>query len=246
MNNNQIELQAEKREPATKGTLRTMRLGGRVPAVTYGDSEAPIALSVDERALQAVLRSERGRNALISLKIGDGAHAVLLKEIQRHPITRALWHVDFQRVSLKRQIETLVPIHVKGEAPGVKLSGGVLEHIIREARVRCLPTEIPAAIDVDVSALQIGQSIKARELQMPSGVDLLIDAELVVVNVVAPTILEETPAPGAAAAGAAATAEPEVIKKGKVEEGAEGAAAAPGEKKAAAPAKAEAKKPEGK
>lgn len=235
----EIVLQAEKREVKSKGFVKALRDTGKVPAVAYGDNEQPVTLVLDEKSLQTVLHSERGRNALITLKIGSDSHAVLLKEIQRHPITRAIRHVDLQRVSLKKKVEALVPVHVKGEAPGVKLSGGILEHVLREIRVRCLPTEIPASIDADVSALQIGNGIKAKDLPVPAGIELLIDKEAIVVNVVAPTILEETPAAGAAAA--TPSAEPEVIKKGKVEEGAEGAAPAAGDKKAAAPAAAEKK-----
>lgn len=246
----EIVLEAQKRVKATKGTVAEMRRTGRVPGVVYGDNEAAMTLSVDEKALQASLKTERGRNALITLKLDGSSHAVLVKEIQRHVITRAIHHVDFHRVSLKKKVETDVPVHVHGEAPGVKLGGGVLESVIRSIRVKCLPTEIPAALDVDVSSLQVGTGIKAKDLKVPAGVELLVDAEAVVVHVVAPTILEE---PTAAAAAAPGAAEPEVIKKGKTEEGEEGAAT--GDKKAAAPAaaakpadakKPEAKKPEGK
>jgi large subunit ribosomal protein L25 len=216
----------------------------------------PLAVALDEKAILAILHSKGGRNALISLKMGGGSHPVLIKEIQRHPITRALWHVDFHRISLKEKIETRVPVHVKGEAPGVKVGGGVLEHLVREVRVRCLPTEIPAFVEADISNLQLNQGIRAKELQLPKGVEVLIDAESVIVHVLTIKVVEETPVAEAAAAGTA-EAEPEVIKKGKVEEGEEGAApaagakpAAAGDKKAAAApaagAKPEAKKPEGK
>ena len=249
-----ITLQAEKRTPDTKGAIKTMRRQGRVPAVAYGAHESPLAVSVDEKSLQSVLHSERGRNALMTLKVADETYPVLIKEIQRDAITRAILHVDFHRISLKQKIEASVPVHVKGEAPGVKLSGGVLEHIIRDIRVRCLPADIPPSLDVDVSTLQIGQSIRVKELAAPAAVEVLLDPESMIVNVVAPTVLEE---PTVAAAAETPSTEPEVIKKGKVEEGEEGAAApAPGakpaagaEKKAAAPeaaSKPEAKKPEGK
>jgi large subunit ribosomal protein L25 len=251
----ELILEAQKREPSTKGTIRSMRKQGRVPGIVYGDKGTPTALSVDEKTLQQVIHSERGRNALITLKLDTDSHPVLVKEIQRNAITRAILHIDFHRVSLKQKVEASVPIHVKGEAPGVKLGGGVLEHVSREALVRCLPTEIPASIDVDVSNLQIGQAVKAKELPIPAGIELLLDPEAIIINIVAPTILEE---PAAGAVPEATTAEPEVIKKGKVEEGEEGATAAPGAKPGAAPAagakpaagapgaKPDAKKPEGK
>src|SRR5439155_24929407 len=150
----EITLAAEPRSLTTEGAVKTMRRSGRIPGVAYGDEEAPVTLTIDEKSVQTILRSAGGRNALINLKIGADSHPVLIKEIQRHPITRALWHVDFQRISLRKKIETRVPVHVKGEAPGVKFDGGVLEHLVRDIRVRCLPTEIPASIDVDISNLQ--------------------------------------------------------------------------------------------
>jgi large subunit ribosomal protein L25 len=244
----EIVLEAEKREITTRGAMVAVRKQGRVPGVAYGDNETTITLSVDAKALDAAIHTERGRNALINLKIGGNSHAVIVKEIQRHPISRVFRHVDFYRVSLKKKIETNVPIHAKGEAPGVKLGGGILEFVTREIRVKCLPTEIPAAIDVDISALQLNQGIKGKDLALPAGVELLNDPEGVILHVVLVHVVEETPAAGAAAVpGAEAAAEPEVIKKGKVEEGEEGAAPAAGDKKAApAAAKPEAKKPEGK
>ncbi len=244
----EIVLEAQARELSTKGAINIMRQSGRVPGVAYGDKDKPLALSVDAKSVQAILKSEGGRNALINLKIGTSSHAVLIKEIQRHPLTRAVQHLDFHRISLKDKIETKVPLHSKGEAPGVKVGGGVLEFVSRDVRIRCLPTEIPASLDVDISSLQIGQAIRAKDLVLPKGVELLIDAESVIIHVVTVKVEEVAATPEAGAA--AATAEPEVIKKGKVEEGAEGAAPAAGDKKAgtaaAAPAKAEAKKPEGK
>lgn len=244
----EIVLEAESRTQATKGAINIMRQSGRVPGIAYGDKGAPVTLSVDAKSVQAILHSEGGRNALISLKIGGTSHPVLIKEIQRHPITRALQHVDFHRISLKQKIEAKVPLHTKGEAPGVKVGGGVLEYVSRELRVRCLPTEIPASLDLDISNLQVGQSIRAKDVVLPKGVELVMDGESVIVHVVTVHVEEAPATPEAAAAAAAATtAEPEVIKKGKVEEGAEGAAAPAGDKKAAAaPAKPEAKKPEGK
>jgi len=249
----EITLEAEARPLTTKGDVKSLRQKGRVPGVAYGDNGKPVTLTVDEKAVQGILHSEGGRNALITLKLGSDAHPVLIKEIQRHPITRALRHLDFVRISLKKKIETRVPLHVKGEAPGVKVGGGVLEHLIRDLRVRCLPTEIPTSIDVDISNLQLNQGLRAKELVLPKGVEILMDAESVIVHVLTVKVVEETPVAGAVP-GAATTAEPEVIKKGKVEEGEEGAApaagakaAAGGDKKAAAPAaKAEGKKPEGK
>ena len=165
---NEIVLEAEQRPLSSKGSIKTMRTKGRIPGVAYGDKESPVTLSIDEKSLQTILHSQGGRNALISLKLAGATHPVLIKESQRHPITRALWHVDFHRISLKKKIEAAVPLHVKGEAPGVKLGGGILEHVLRDILVRCLPTDIPASFDADISNLQINQGIKAKDLHLPA------------------------------------------------------------------------------
>jgi large subunit ribosomal protein L25 len=127
----ELVLQAEKRELTTKGAIKTLRQKGRVHGVVYGDKEASLPLSVDGKSLHQIIHSEQGRNALINLQVAGTSHPVLVKEIQRHAISRAIVHVDFHRVSLKQKVETSVPVHVKGEAPGVKLGGGVLEHLVR-------------------------------------------------------------------------------------------------------------------
>src|ERR1017187_10385765 len=174
---NEITLEAEARPLSSKGSLKTMRVKGRIPGVAYGDDGKSVTLSIDEKSILEILKSKGGRNALITLKIGGAPHPVLIKEIQRHPITRALWHVDFHRISLKKKIETRVPLHVIGEAPGVKVGGGVLEFLVREIRVRCLPTEIPASVDVDISGLQLNQGLRAKDLVLPAGVEILMEAE---------------------------------------------------------------------
>ncbi|HRY29474.1 MAG TPA: 50S ribosomal protein L25 [Elusimicrobiota bacterium] len=242
-----VELEAKLREITTRNALRLLRDSGEVPAVVYGGKKGPHPASVNAKKMTEILKSQ-GTNVVFSLKLGKDSETVLLKDLQRDPISRKIVHVDFQRISLTEKIEVNVPIHVKGEAPGVKLSGGILEHIQREVRVRCLPTAIPSAVEVDVSGLQINQGLKMKDVKFPEGLEVLSDPELIVVNIVAPTeFKEETPA--AAAAAVPGATEPEVIAKGKKpEEGAEGAApAAPGKEGAAkAPAAPAAKSPAGK
>ncbi|MGQ0645321.1 MAG: 50S ribosomal protein L25 [Elusimicrobiota bacterium] len=234
-----IELTAKKREIGTNGALRALRESGEVPAVVYGGQKPPVSVSVTAKELKI----HGGASALINLKVGSEAETVLLKDVQRDPISRKFIHLDFQRISLTEKIEVSASLRFTGEAPGVKLGGGILEHILREVRVRCLPTAIPEAIEVDVSGLQLNQGLRVKDLRPPEGVEVLNDKELLVANVVAPTILEETPAPGAVPAAA----EPEVIAKGKKpEEGAEGAAPAKGADAKAAGGKAEAKPAGGK
>lgn len=227
-----VELKGKKRDLSTKGALRRLRTEGEVPAVVYGGQKSPSVLAVSNKELQALLKTH-GANVLVNLKLDSQAETVLVKEVQRDILTRSFIHIDFQRISMTEKIEVSVPVHVKGEAPGVKLSGGILEHILRELRVRCLPADIPAALEADVSALQLNQGLRVKDIPLPKGLEVITEAEQLVVNIVAPTVLEETPAPGAAAA--AGPAEPEVIAKGKKPEEGEESAAAPA--KGAAPAK---------
>lgn len=220
-----IQLESKKREVASHGRLNLLRRSGELPCVVYGGSKSTEAISVNGKLMFQILK-EHGTNVIVNLMVNGKPDTALVKDVQRDPISHKIVHVDFQRISMKEKIEVSVPIHVKGEAPGVKLSGGILEHILRELRIRCLPMDIPTALDVDVSSLQITQSIKVKDMQLPSGLEVLTDKEQIVVNIVSPTVLEETtPAAAAAVPGAA---EPEVIAKGKKpEEGEAAAAAAP-------------------
>lgn len=236
-----IEMNAKKRTVSTRSVLNSLRKVGEVPAVVYGGRKEPWPMSVNGKEFLQIVRAH-GINVVMNLKVGNETETVLVKEIQRDPLGHHILHIDFQRISLTEKIEVGVPVRVKGEAPGVKLSGGILEHILREVRVKCLPMAIPQALDIDVSSLQINQSLKVKDVARPEGMEILTEADQIVVNIVAPSELEEvTPA----AAVPTGPAEPEVIAKGKKpEEGEEGAAAAPAAAKdAKAPPAKEAKPP---
>lgn len=214
-----------------KRNLSQLREEGFVPGVLYGHGDS-VPIAIDSRVFAKALHTKAGANTLFTVKLGDKSSLSIVKEIQRHVLTHNVIHVDFQRINLKEKLEISVPVHVIGEAPGVKNSGGILEHIQREIRVRCLPDDIPASLDIDVSKLEIGHGVKLKDIAPPAGVEFLTAAEQILVNVVAPkveAVAAPTPAEGAVAAGA----EPEVIAKGKKEE--EGAAA-PGAAPAAAAA----------
>lgn len=240
----QLTLVAEPRALGTKGARNDMRRAGRVPAVIYGHGVEPVNVAVEGKSFDRVMHTAAGGAALVKLELAGGPpRTVIVKAIQRDVISRKPIHVDFQQISLTEKLEVPVPIVVVGESEGVKTKGGVLEIIVREVRVRCLPTAIPASFRIDVTALQIGQGVLVKDLDIPAGVEVLTAASQVVLNVTAPTILEE--APVVATIGAApATAEPEVIKKGKKDEeeeaaagGAKAEAGKPGDKKpVAAPA----------
>ena len=216
-----ISLSGIRRESLGKGGARKARREGRIPGVLYGHGEAPIPVSVGARDLQIALRHHRGSNPIVNLAVGGSEYTALIRDAQYDPVTHDVLHLDFQHISLTETIEVRVPVRLTGLAVGVKDSGGILETILRDLEVRCLPTAIPTSIEVDVSALAIGDSVHVRDLRIPD-VTILTDADATVATVVPPTVMEEKPAE--VVVGEPAAAEPEVIAKGKKEEeaGAEG------------------------
>ncbi|MFA7675002.1 MAG: 50S ribosomal protein L25 [Endomicrobiia bacterium] len=211
----QVALEAEIREVSQN--LNVIRNAGKIPAVFYGKNETPIAVTVDTKKFMTIVGKE-GANVIIELKFKDFSKTAIIKELQRHVLTQAPNHVDFQAISLKEKIDILVPVHIDGIADGVKNSGGTLEHILREIKVRCLPTDIPSKISVDVSALKIGEALTVSQLPKIDGVEYENDPTNIVVNIIALSVEEEKPVDVTAVPQA-----PEVIAKGKKEEeGAEG------------------------
>jgi large subunit ribosomal protein L25 len=233
----EIVFQVEPREITNKHSLKALRAQNKIAGVFYGKEEKPIPVSFGEKDFEKLLETSGGSNILVRLKIKDAVKTAILKEVQRDIISHKPIHVDFQAVSLKEKIQVKVPLHIIGTSPGVKLSGGVLEHILREIVVNCLPTEIPNSIEVDVSVLEINQSIAVKDLKISKDIEILSDPNAIIVNIVQPTILEEAPAPAAEGVVAEAVAEPEVISKGKKPEEGEEAAPEKGktEKKAEKP-----------
>ena len=217
----EIVVSAKTRDDRGKNAARRLRREGFVPGIVYGGKGENIAVAVDPKALQKVLRSEAGRNSILKLDIAEaGATNAILKSWQVDPIKERFLHADFFRIAMDVAIRVTVPIHVTGEARGVKVDAGILELIMREIEVECLPGDIPERIDVDVSDLGINGALRVSDVTAPPKVKILEDAEQVVVHVV--SVKEEVVAtPGAAPAegeAVAAPAEPEVLKKGKKEE----------------------------
>ncbi|MFN0117155.1 MAG: 50S ribosomal protein L25 [Elusimicrobiota bacterium] len=231
-----IEIEVKPRdlgEKETKRNVNQLRREGWIPGILYGHGE-PVSIAVDNKVFSKALHNKAGANALFTVKLGAEAALSVVKQIQRHIFTHKPSHVDFMRINVKEKLEIKVPIHAVGEAPGVKNQGGILEMITREARVKCLPDDIPVSIDVDVSKLEMGHSIKVKDLPAIKGVEILTLPDTILVNIVAPKVEE---APAVAVPGAEGAGQPEVIAKGKEKE--EGAAApAAGAAKGAAPAKA--------
>ncbi len=221
-----VELRAEK----GKGVARKLRASGRIPAICYRRNAESISVSLDPKELDRLLRSaSSGINTLIDLKVAGGGdfdgRQVLVKELQRDPISGAYLHADLYAVDLKQTIHISIPVQIKGSAIGVTLGGGILDHATRELDVECLPNAIPEEISVDVSSLEIGGSIHVRDLEVPEGAAILNDPDVSIVSVVAPVIVEE-----------------EVAAEEAEAEGVEGEAAPEGETAAAPEAGAAEKK----
>jgi len=219
----EILVSAENRADRGKNAARRLRAKGLVPAVVYGGKKDALAVSVDPKTLLRVLRSEAGRNTILSLDLGDGAKtSAILKSWQVDPISEKFIHADFYRIAMDVAIRVKVPIHTQGEARGVKVDAGILEIVMREVEVECLPGDIPERIEVDVTDLGIHGAIRVSELKIGQKVKVLDEADQIVVHVVsvkeeAAPVAAATPVEGEAAAPAA-PAEPEVMKKGKKEE----------------------------
>jgi large subunit ribosomal protein L25 len=208
-----VILKSERREGVGKGVARRLRGAGRVPAVYYGRGEQPIPISVQERELEGILHAAAGSNVIVDLHVqGDAAsdRKAILREIQRHPVRGSILHVDLQHISLTEKITVEVEVMLVGTPVGVKDGGGILEHLLREVELECLPTDIPSHVTVDVTQLNIGDSVNVSDIRVENA-EVLTEADRTVATVVPPTVLEE---PKPAEEGAAA-AEPELVSKDK-------------------------------
>ena len=235
-------LEANPREAGTKNQARRVRREGKIPAVVYGAGKDAMSVSVDPRHVLRILRSESGHNTIfdLALKGGENTQAETAKAMivdwQYEPIKGHLLHIDLKRIAMDKALRVSVPIMLQGMAAGVKTEGGILEQMLREVEIACLPGDIPSHIDVDISHLTFGKVLRVSDLPHSEKLKFLTDANQPVAHVT--SVKEEVvAAPEAVAAEAgAAPAEPEVIKKGKAETEEEGEAAAEkpekGEKKA--------------
>ncbi len=209
-------IEAEPRTGAGKNVARRLRRGGRIPGVLYGAGQPAVSVSLNPKQLRAVMESEAGRNTILSVNVKDSESAsAMIVDWQYEPVHGALLHVDLKRIALDRVLRAAVPVVAVGEAQGVKVQGGILEFVVREVEVECLPTDIPEHITADVSELVIGMNLRVRDLKVSEKVRLTSDPDQAVLHVVAPKKEEEEKPPEAVEA--AAPAEPEVIRKGKAE-----------------------------
>ncbi len=224
-----VEITVQRRSDTGKGAARRMRHAGQVPAVLYGPKRTTTMVSVETEQVERRLAHLEGSH-LIRLVHADGAdpelheHMVLVREMQRHPVTGGVLHADFYEVDLTERLVVSVPLHFVGKAAGV-VAGGILQPILREIEVECLPTEIPEFIEVDVSALGIHDAVHLAELKLPEGAGAVGEATQTLVTVLPPTVEAQPGEPGEAAAveGAATETVPAeaTAKKGQ-DKGGEG------------------------
>jgi large subunit ribosomal protein L25 len=227
-------LEAQPRTPGTKNDARRVRRQGKVPAVVYGAGKQAQPVSVDPRQVSRILHSETGYNTVFDLALDGERTKAMIVDWQYEPIKGSLLHIDVKRIAMDEKLRVNVPIELVGEAAGVKQQGGILEQILREVEVECLPGDIPNDIELNVSELVFGMVLRVADLPKNDKLEYLTDADQPVAHII--SIKEEEVAAPEAVAGeaAAAPAEPEVIKKGKQEteeEGAEAPAAEKSEKK---------------
>jgi len=217
----QVKLSAERRTVTGRSAVRKLKAKGVVPAVIYGAKDKAEPLQVSRRDINAMLSHASGENILVELEIAGKSRLALVQEVQHAPLGGAILHIDFHAISMDEVIQADVPLEPTGVANGVKNMGGLLEHNLRSLAIECLPRDLPDIITVDVSALNIGDAIHVREIQLPTGVTTRVQPDLTAFSVLAPTVEEE---PVAAEVDAAAG--PEVIREKKEDPEAAAASAA--------------------
>ncbi|AEV25439.1 MULTISPECIES: 50S ribosomal protein L25/general stress protein Ctc [Azospira] len=170
-----FEFNADKRNDQGTGASRRLRRAGKVPGIVYGGTAAPISIEVDHNAIYLALRKEAFHSSLINLNIDGKKESVLLRDYQAHPYKAIVLHVDFQRVDPNQKLHTKVPLHFVNAdiAPGVKLGGGIVSHVLNEVEVTCLAADLPEFIEVDLKDLAAGHSIHIADVKLPKGVALV-------------------------------------------------------------------------
>jgi large subunit ribosomal protein L25 len=231
-----VPLKAYPRTQTRRGGVKKLRDAGRVPAVIYGRQVKPENLEINAKEIGDLIHHSASENLLVDLSVENDARAkrlALVQEIQHHPLDGKVLHVDFHEVAENEKVTVMVPVETVGEAVGVKMGGGVLEHVLFKLKVRCLPKDLPEVIIVDVTNLELNKTIHISDLNVPEGVEVLGDKNIPVVSVAMPRAEEEEAA--AAVAEAVSAGDVEMIKEKKVE-GEEAAEKAPA-KAEKAPAK---------
>ena len=212
-----------------KNAARRVRMKGNIPAVVYGAAEPAVAVEVDPKQIQKILHSDAGHNSIFDLEISGSTAKTkaMIVDWQYEPIKGTLMHIDLKRIALDKVMRVEVPVQLVGTAHGVKNQGGILDQVLREVEVECLPGDIPSHIDVDVTKMSVGDVLRVSDLPHSDKLKFITDEAATVAHVVA---IKEEAAPAVEEVAAAGPAEPEVVKKGKTE-AAEAPAAEKGAKK---------------
>jgi len=216
----EIIMEAQVREEIRKGKLKVMRNLGFIPAVVYSEGKPAIPIKLSRHDFLYLIHHQQLENAIISLKIKDDkkkpVRSCMIKEMQNDPVKGDIVHLDLNEISLTKALKVNVPVVTTGESVGVKQDGGAIEHIMWEIEIECLPTAIPKNIEVDISALKIGDSIHVKDIKFPENLKVLSDQDAVVLSIASP-MKEEVAAP----VEGEELKEPEVIKEKKPEPGEE-------------------------
>ena len=225
-----VEAQPRPDSSRGKNEARRLRASGRIPAVVYGAKKNAVAVSVDPKQISRILHSESGHNTIFDLSANGESTKAMIVDWQHDPLSGKLLHIDLKRIAMDVKMRVSVPIHLVGEAPGVKTQGGLMDQVLREVEIECLPGDIPSHIDADVSHLEFGHVLRVADLPHGGKIKFITDEQQTVAHVT--HVKEEVVATPEAAAEAAtaAPAEPEVIKKGKQETEEEAEPAAPAKK----------------
>jgi len=215
-----VPLNAFPRQAVRRGEVKKLRSTGRVPGVVYGRNTKPTNVELNHVEIRNLMHHSASENVLVDLAVNSAKRLALVQDVQHHPLSGAILHVDFHEVAENEMVTVSVPVESTGEAVGVKTGGGVLEHVLFKLKVRALPKDLPEVIAVDVTSLEIGKSLHISDITAPPGVEILGEKKAVVLSVAAPI----TEAEEAAATAGPATADVEMIKE-KKEDGAEAPAA---------------------
>lgn len=209
------QLKAEERLESTKSALKSLRAGGRIPGSVYGKKMGSHSISINEKELLNLIRHHR--HAIVEMEVaGVGKHPVMINEIQRDPLYQNITHVDFHQIDMNQEIRTNVRIHLVGEAQGAK-EGGIMQIVLHEAEIRCMPDRIPETLELDVSGLELGESLFAQDIKLPAGVELATHPDEVVVSILT-VQKEEEPVSEAAAPAAKEQGEPVAEEAGSAAE----------------------------
>ena len=210
----------KKREGSGKGPSYRTRAGGDVPGIVYGGGGAPLSIAMELRAFELLLHSRGGAHAVVKLEV-EGAPELntpaLLKLVQRHPVNESVLHADFQRIDLDKRMHTSVPVVCTGHSKGI-VAGGILEQQLREVDIECLALEVPLEIVVDITDLDVGDSVHVADLKVPAGVTVLTEADRAVAAIHLPRVAKAEAEGGEGEAAAGAADVPEIAKKKEKEE----------------------------